>query len=111
LADAWDDAPRANGVYEVGFFRAGYFNRLYVGRSVGTTVTIRSRLSSHANGGGSAAIREYLTSALRDNLYCRWQVTESGQRREVNLLRRRGIDDKDPNAYNWNRRMEYRHDR
>ena len=114
----YNQAPDTFGVYEIGFNRGGDFNRLYGGRAASTTV--RSRLADHfaGKGRGNEEIGRYLKEKYpsrdyqgeRDNLYCRWQVTDSATAidREKNLHRDLGTSKDEKGSYAWNRRNEGR---
>lgn len=98
--DAYYEAPAKCGVYEIGFFRE-LFNPKYIGKSEGVG-GIRSRLAAHATGNGNSEVAAYLHDAIRNNLYCRWQVVENARRREALMLNRW--------TYEWNKRLEYTND-
>lgn len=59
----YSSAPAERGVYEIGFGIAD-FTPKYLGRALGRSTSIRSRLSSHYNSRGS----KHITSANRDGL-------------------------------------------
>ena len=90
------NAPDEPGVYEIGFFRSGTFNPMYLRMS---EVSIRDRLSAHYNGEGNEEVDNYITEAERDNLYCRWRRVEAPRCNEDQLRQRDG-------RYDWNRRNE-----
>ena len=104
----YGQAPDTFGVYEIGFNRGGNFNAQYCGRAA--SATLRSRLTDHFEGRGNEETANYLIEKYplrnyqgeRDNLYCRWQVTDSATaiEREKNLHRE--FD------YPWNHRNEGR---
>ena len=89
----YSDAPAVRGVYEIGFGRAG-FEAKYLGRALGPSTSIRSRLSSHYRLNGSKHVNQH----NRDGLYVRWIRASEPDHTEANLLQKRD--------YAWNERTE-----
>lgn len=92
-------APRAPGIYEVGFIRSNIFSPKYIGRAVGPSTTIYSRLSCHYRGLGNEEIDSYLKAAIRDNLWTHWIEISDPAYSEALLLNRF--------SYDWNKRLEF----
>ena len=92
-------------MYEIGFNHDGQFSRLYIGRAIGTGVTIRSRLADHFSGNGNMRVAEYVDEAKRNHLYFRYIVCTDPKDTEARLLQRYGIGD-DNKYYTWNQRLE-----
>lgn len=106
-------APREAGVYEIGFYReetnsngvvSRKFTPLYLGRALGRTTTIRSRLLNHFDGTGNSDIAEYRDTRERSHLYFRYMRSSNPARTEASLLDRCGIGN--DGTYKWNKRYE-----
>jgi len=72
LREADSTAPVSHGIYEIGYYRSGVFNPMYIGRASGDEVSIRSRLLDHYSFRGSGHVANYLKTHERDNLYARY---------------------------------------
>lgn len=83
----FERAPRENGLFQVGLLRVQMFDPKYIGRAIGAERTIRQRLGILFAGQGVSQI----TVASRDNLFCRWFVTEDLEGAGGDLLKRYGI--------------------
>lgn len=90
----YDDAPREQGVYEIGFGNAS-FDAKYLGRAMGGSSTIRSRLSAHYNLKGN----KHINQGNRKGLTVRWIRVSHPDCTEARLLKKRD--------YPWNERMEH----
>ena len=86
-------APAERGVYEIGFGTAR-FTPKYLGRALGRSTSIRSRLSSHYSLNGNKSINR----DNRDGLHVRWIRASEPDHTEANLLKKRD--------YAWNERTE-----
>ena len=79
----YSDAPNERGVYQIGFGTA-QFEPKYVGRAMGGSTTIRTRLSAHYNLSGN----NHITAANRDGLTARWIQVSQPDCTEARMLKK-----------------------
>ena len=90
-------APSERGVYQIGFGTA-QFEPKYLGRAMGPSTTIRTRLSAHYNLRGNKNI----TAKNKDGLMARWMKVSDPHSAEARMLKKqdfpwneRGVPDCD----------------
>ncbi|HYD30670.1 MAG TPA: hypothetical protein VEB64_07385 [Azospirillaceae bacterium] len=83
----FEKTPKENGIFQVGLMRVQMFDPKYVGRALGEERTIRVLLQTIHEGRKLAKV----DATNRDNLFCRWYVTDDLEGTAPDLLKRFGI--------------------
>ena len=99
-----DRIPYKKGSYEIGYNRRQndrkHFKKLYIGSS---NVSMRNRVRAHLNGTGNNAVKKYLRTHERNNLYVRYKAGDTG----AEAVRLEKYDyGPGSGSYAWNNRQE-----